>query len=157
MTTAKRDTNWPTTRRVARTVVIGACLAAAVGNVPAHAATAWRVTGTGSSQAHAQSWTAPSNVTATCANALLSATITVNWNTVTHASSYSVYESTTSATSGYSLIASGITTTSCTSGALTSGRTYWHEVVAVVGNAWQSPTSAATTGRKINTLPPFCQ
>jgi hypothetical protein len=67
-----------------------------------------------------------------------------------------VYDSTTSATGTYSLIASGVATTSWTSGTLTSGTRYWFEVVANVGTHWSSVKSAATGSSLINTLTPFC-
>ena len=99
---------------------------------------------------------APTGIAATCAAPTTSKTIKVTWNAVTHATTYSVYDSTTTAGGTYNLIASGVATTSWTSGALTSGTNYWFEVVAVVGSNWASPKSAASVESTINSVTPFC-
>ena len=96
-------------------------------------------------EAHAQALpSAPTGVTAACAAPTTSKTIKVSWTAVTHATTYSVYDSTTSATGTYSLIASGVATTSWTSGTLTSGTHYWFEVTVNVGSNWASAKSTAT-------------
>jgi hypothetical protein len=139
---------------VASTAVLCAALCAAG---PASAASAWTVGATTrTGEAQAQALAAPGNVTATCTNPTSARTITVTWTSVPHAT-YTIYQSTTSATSGFSVTASGVSGTSWTSGTLTSGRTYWYEVAAVLSTNWQSSPSAATTGRKINLLSPYCQ
>lgn len=99
---------------------------------------------------------APTSTAASCAAPTTSKTIKVTWNAVTHATTYSVYDSTTSAGGTYSLIASGVSTTSWTSGALTSGTNYWFEVVAIVGSHWASVKSSATGESTINIISPFC-
>lgn len=91
--------------------------------------------------------TAPTGVSSSCVSPL-QANVTVSWAAVTHASSYTVYDSTTSQSTGYSVIAAGVTSTSWTSGTLANG-TYWFEVVAVVGNNWTSPNSLPTASRTI--------
>jgi hypothetical protein len=93
---------------------------------------------------------APSGVSAACTSAFAK-TIKVTWNTVATATTYSVYESTTSASTGYSLAASGVAGTSWTSGTL-SNATYWFEVAAFIGTKWASPNSAATASHAINTF-----
>ena len=67
-----------------------------------------------------------------------------------------MYDSTTSATGTYSLIASGVTTTSWTSGTLTTGTHYWFEVTVNVGSNWASAKSTATGSSTINGSNPFC-
>jgi len=56
----------------------------------------------------------------------------------------------------YGLVASGVSGTSWTSGALTSGTNYWFEVVAVVGSNWAGVTSSASAESSINSTNPFC-
>ncbi len=90
---------------------------------------------------------APTGVTASCVSSTQQK-VTVTWSAVAHASTYTVYDSTTSSSSGYSVIASGVTTSSWTSGTLSTG-SYWFEVVAVVGSNWASAKSAATAQRTI--------
>jgi len=123
----------------------------------ATAATPWRVAASGTGQSHALQPGAPSAATATCAKSQTSPTVVVAWAGVAPATSYSVLQSTTSATTGYSVAASGLTSTSWTSGSLTAGATYWFEVVTNVGTNWASTPSAATTGLTISAKPPRCQ
>ena len=75
---------------------------------------------------------------------------------VTHATTYTVYDSTTSATGTYTSVASGVTTTSWTSGTLTAGTNYWFEVTVSVGSNWASAKSTATGESTINSTTPFC-
>ena len=75
----------------------------AAGNWVVHAAA---VT---SGEAHAQALpSAPTGVTAACVAPTTSKTIKVSWTAVSHATTYSVYESTTTATGTYSLVAGGV-------------------------------------------------
>ena len=62
---------------------------------------------------------------------------------MSHATTYAIYQSTTSATSGFSLTASGVASTSWTSSTLNSGN-YWYKVTATVGTNWTSAQSAST-------------
>jgi hypothetical protein len=108
-------------------------------------------------QAHAQALPAAlAGPAASCNAPVTSKTIKVTWSAVTHATTYSVYDSTISATGTYSLLASGVATTSWTSGTLSSGTRYWFEVVANVGTNWTSVKSAPTGSSLINALNPFC-
>ena len=90
---------------------------------------------------------APAGATATCVSAL-SNQVTITWNAVAGASTYSLYYSTVSAGGPYSLLTSGIATTIYTTGGLAVA-TFWFEVAAVRGTYWQGPNSAATAGRTI--------
>ncbi len=100
-------------------------------------------------ESHAQAQpSAPTGLSASCTSATAK-TIKVTWGAVTHATSYSVYKSTTSSTTGYSLAASGVTGTSWTSATL-SNATYWFQVAVVVGTNWVSPNSAAPASRTIS-------
>jgi hypothetical protein len=85
---------------------------------------------------------APAGLAAACVSATGSK-ITVIWIAVSHASSYTIYDSTTSATSGYSVVLSGVTGTSWTSGSLASGN-YWFEVSSSVGTNWSGPSSGTS-------------
>jgi hypothetical protein len=91
---------------------------------------------------------APTGVTATCTSESTT-TVKVSWSSVTHATNYSVYESKTSSSSGYSLAATVTApTTSWTSGSLSSGD-YWFEIAVAIGTNWTSAKSSATSQRTI--------
>ncbi len=148
-------------RLVARLVVlvftVALCTLSAPGS--AWATTNWVVHLAASSKALARATAlpaAPSSITASCAAPTTSKTIKVTWGAVTHATGYSVYQSTTSATGTYTLAASGIATTSWTSGSLTASTNYWFEVVAVVGTNWSSANSSASAESTIHSTNPFC-
>lgn len=96
----------------------------------------------------------PSGVASACTSANKT-TVNVTWTAVAKASSYTIWTSTTSATSGFSVTASGVTGTTWTSGNLSSG-SYWFEVSAVIGTNWTSPNSSATAKRTITTAPKTC-
>jgi len=89
----------------------------------------------------------PTGATSACTSPVGS-TVKVTWNPVVHATSYTIWKSTTSATSGYTVAATGVTGTSWTSGSLALG-SYWFEVSAAIGNNWTSPNSTATAQRTI--------
>ena len=99
---------------------------------------------------------APGSVAAACAAPTTNSTIKVTWAAVTLATSYSVYDATTSANGTYSLLASGVSGTSWTSGTLSSGTNYWFKVTASIGSNWVSAKSAASGESTINALTPFC-
>jgi len=123
----------------------------ATGNWVVHAAAV------SSGEAKAQALpSAPTGVSAACAAPTTAKTIKISWSAVTHATNYSVYDSTTSATGTYGVIASGVTTTSWTSGSLSSGTNYWFEVATNVGSNWTSSKSAATGESTVNGSNPFC-
>ncbi len=137
--------------------LVGLLLASSTG--VAWSATNWTVTlhAASSGEGHSQTVpSAPTGVTAACTNPSFSKTITVSWTAVTHATTYTVYDSTTSATGTYSSIATGVTTTSWTSGTLTSGTNYWFEVTVSVGSNWTSAKSSATGESTINFFSPYC-
>jgi len=138
---------------------VGAALSTVWASGPAWAATNWLVHLASASKGEAAAQTlpaAPASPAASCSSPLSTMTIKVTWSAVTHATTYSVYDSTTSATGTYSLVASGVATTSWTSGTLTSGTNYWFKVVAVVGSNWSSSKSSATAESTINSSSPFC-
>jgi hypothetical protein len=91
---------------------------------------------------------APASPAAACTSPASNKTIKVTWTAVTHATTYSVYQSTTSATGTYTSVATGVTTTSWTSG--TTAGNYWFKVAALIGTTWTSPESAATTENTIS-------
>ena len=137
--------------------IVGLLLASTMG--AAWAATNWTVTlhAASSGAGHSQTVpSAPTGVTAACIAPTTSKTIKVSWTAVSHATTYTVYDSTTSATGTYSSIATGVTTTSWTSGTLNAGTNYWFEVTVSVGSNWTSAKSSATGESTINTLTPFC-
>ena len=84
---------------------------------------------------------APTGVTASCTSSLAT-TVDVSWTAVPQATTYTVDESTTSATTGYAAAATGVVGTSWTSPSLTTGE-YWFEVAADTGSV-SSPDSAAS-------------
>jgi hypothetical protein len=115
------------------------------------AASNWvvHVATTNSGEAHATVLpVAPASPVAACTSPATNRTIKVTWTAVTHATTYSVYQSTTSATGAYTLIASGVTTATWTSGTTTGN--YWFEVAALIGTNWTGPKSAATTENTIS-------
>jgi hypothetical protein len=91
---------------------------------------------------------APTGVTGTCGNGQNKTSVVVTWTGAAHATSYTIMQSTTSATTGYSTAASGVTGLSWTSPAGSSGTTYWYEVVAVAGS-WSSGASSASAAHTI--------
>jgi cellulose 1,4-beta-cellobiosidase len=101
----------------------------------AWAATNWVVHVTTGSKGEAQALAlpaAPTGVTATCTSPT-SNTVKVSWSAVTHATTYTVYDSTTGSGGTYNSVASGVTTTTWTSSALATG-TYYFKVAAVTGS-----------------------
>jgi len=130
-------------------VLLGAVLALALG-ATGTAYASWGVgliaSSTGEASAGAAP-AAPSGVASACTSPLAT-TVTVTWSPAAKATSYSVWESTTSATSGYAIAAAGIAGPSWTSGNLAAG-SYWFEVSSATGTAWTSANSAATAKRTI--------
>jgi hypothetical protein len=113
-------------------------------------ATPWVVGLTGTRTGEAQAAAAPPAPTGVVAACISSsgATIKVTWTAVTHASSYTIWQSTTSATSGFSVVATGVTSTSWTSGTLAK-TSYWFQVSAFIGSNWTSANSTASAKRTI--------
>ena len=129
-------------------VATGVAVAAVLATAPA-LATTWAVSLAAGSKGQATANTvpaAPTNVVATCS--LVSLQITVTWNAVPHATSYTVYQSTSGANGTYSAVATGVTATTWTSGILLLG-TYYYKVTATYGTTWEGAQSAATAGHTI--------
>jgi len=112
------------------------------------------LSGASAGQARSSGSSAPSEVTATC-TASNQKSVVVSWQAVAHAK-YSVWRSSTSSSTGYTLTASNVATTTWTSSALPTGQTYWFEVSATIGSNWTSSLSAPTTGRVIRSTNPNC-
>ena len=136
-----------------RLLVIGGVLFAVLVQASAAAASSWTTNLGASSSGETQTQPAPSaptGVSATCTSALQT-TVKVSWNAVTHATTYTIFESTTSSSTGFSSVATGIAGTSWNSPSLSTG-TYWFEVAAYVGTNWTSLNSTATAQRTITPL-----
>jgi hypothetical protein len=132
-------------------VVIAGVLSTLVLSGPAWATANWAVhaAAVNSGEAHAQAL--PTAPTATSACGTTARTVKVSWAAITHATAYAVYQSTTTVGGTYSLVMSGVTTTSWTTAVLSTGN-YWFEVVADIGTNWASAKSAATAQRTITSL-----
>lgn len=141
----------PTTRRawvLLLSVAVIATVTTGIG--PPASASVWAVGVQAGSKAQARAGTAPAtpaSVTATCTSPS-SNTVSLGWAAVTHATSYKVYRSTTTAGGTYSLQTT-VTVTAWTTGALANGN-YWFKVSALVGASWVSTQSSATTQRTIS-------
>jgi hypothetical protein len=123
-------------------------VALCVSGTPSAAASTW-VTGLNagsSASASAQPLPAAPTASAACSGLILGS-IVVTWTSVPHATSYAVSESTTSATSGFSIIASGLSGSPHTVSGLLGH--YWFEVDASIGPNWIGPPSAATSETSI--------
>lgn len=120
----------------------------------AYAATTWVVSAKsgGAGQAQSQVLAAPGSVTATCKTSS-GFVVTVTWTAAVHATSYTILESTTSATSGYTVASSGVTALTWSSANLATG-SYYFEAETVIGSAWVSAASPGTAQRRIKTTPP---
>jgi hypothetical protein len=129
-------------------VALSAFLLGAQGRVEA-AGTPWIVGLAAGNSGEAQAWNLPPApvATAACSGVLLGS-IVVTWAAAPPAATYTVYQSTTSATSGYSVAASNVTTLTYTQSGLGLG-SYWFEVAGSVGTNWTSPKSAATAKKTI--------
>ena len=147
----------PGPKAVPVVAALGLLVALSAGSaVPAHALAlpaAWSIglgaSGTGEAVGGGAP-AAPTGATSACVSAV-SNQVTVTWNAVTQATTYSVYYSTVSSSGPYSLLASGITGTTYTTGGLAVA-TFWFEVAAVTGTNWQGPNSGPTAGRTIVAL-----
>ncbi len=142
-----------------RLLVLSAILVAVVAlATPASAATAWlvRLAVGSSGQAKAQAIpAAPAGLTASCPAPTTSKTVKLVWTAVTHATSYTVYQSTTSATAGFTSVATGVATATWTSGTLAAA-IYWYKVTVTMGSNWVSAQSTATSQATIHATSLFC-
>jgi prepilin-type N-terminal cleavage/methylation domain-containing protein len=93
---------------------------------------------------------APAEVTGTCVSPA-EKVVTVSWDAVAGATSYTVYDSVTSSSTGYVVIASTVAGLSWTSGSL-GYSTRWFEVTAHTGNL-TSAYSAPSAPRSITNGP----
>jgi hypothetical protein len=110
----------------------------------------WGVALTANSTAEASAGSAPaipSGAASACAS-LFGTAVKVTWNPAANATSYTVWQSTTSATSGFTIAATGINSTTWTSNSLATG-SYWFEVSSSTGSNWTSANSSATAKRTI--------
>jgi len=106
-------------------------------------------------EGHAQALpSAPTGVTSACTASNLK-TVKVTWTAVTHGTSYTIDQSTTSSSSGFSSVATGVAGTSWTSASLANGN-YWYRVVGFVGTNWASAQSSSTAQRTIASVLPNC-
>jgi hypothetical protein len=113
------------------------------------AAAGWTVGAAGGSNAHSRGGTLvpPTGLSTVCGTGPNKDKVTVSWAAAPQATSYSILQSSTSATTGYSTVATGVAATTWTSPSLANG-SYWFEVVTVTGN-WSSAGSTATAQRTI--------
>ena len=103
------------------------------------------LTAPSSGEARGQPLPGAPSVTATCSG--LIGNIVINWTAISPVTSYTVYQSSTSASGPYSVIKSGLTTTTYTQTGLLGS--YWFEVSAILGSNWVGPLSAPTAQRTI--------
>ena len=125
---------------------------------PAAGSSNWTLALNTGSKAEAQAQPGPSppgGVSDACVSSS-GRTVTVSWNAVADASSYTIFKSTTSSSSGFSSTKTGDTATSWTSGTLAADN-YWFTVEALVGTKWVSVQSAATGETTIATSGTECQ
>ncbi len=129
--------------------------AAALGAILATSGTAWATNwvvtlhsaSAGAAKAQAAPG-APASPTAACTSSTAK-TVKVSWSAVAKATTYTVYDATTSASGTYVSLASGVTTTSYTTATL-SAANYWFEVAAYIGTNWIGTKSAATAESTIS-------
>lgn len=137
----------------------GVLVAVVLASVVPAAGSSWSLALAAGSKAEAQARpgpAAPSGVNDVCVSPS-GRTVTVSWNAVADASSYTVFKSTTTSTGSYTSTATGVTGNSWTSGPLAAGN-YWFKVEAYVGTKWVSAQSAATpTETTIATTGTQCQ
>lgn len=136
------------THHAPRVVIAVAAALVGVAGVAA-AATLWAVSLHASSTAEAQSLNpaAPAISSAVCASPASKKEVTLTFSSVTHATSYTLYHSSTS-TGTYTSLVTGITASPYTTAAL-SAATYYFKIAAVFSTNWSSPESAATTTARV--------
>lgn len=147
----------PRTWRVLGTLALTACLGAGTlaESQTALAATSWLVGRGGTNGGAGRAETlpaAPGAVNATCVS-LLGWSISVTWSQVPHASSYTIYRSTSSSSSGFSVYDTvGGGTTNYTDANFSVLTSYWYRITATVGTNWTGPQSASTPKRSISLI-----
>jgi hypothetical protein len=133
------------------------CLGGAALAAPpiADAATNWTVVGGGAGGGTGQAEplpAAPASPNAACVS-IVGWTIKVTWSAVPHASTYTIYRSTSSSSSGFSVydtVSGGTTSYSDSNFSVLSS--YWYRITATVGVNWTGPQSASTPKRSISLL-----
>ena len=98
---------------------------------------------------------APTGLTASCP-VPTTAMIKLDWTAVQHATTYSVYQSMTSATSGFTEVKAGLSTPTWTTATL-SAATYWYKVTVIFGNNWASVQSTVSNQATIKTTGTICK
>ncbi len=138
---------------------VGVLVAVLLVSVVPAAGSNWTLALAAGSKAEAQAQPAPAAPTGVQDVCVSSSgrTVTVSWNPVADASTYTIFKSTTTSTGSYTSTATGVATDSWTSGTLAAGN-YWFKVEAYVGTKWVSAQSAATpTETTIATSGTECQ
>lgn len=133
------------------------CSAAVLATTCAASASTWGLTLSAGSAAEARGQpgpATPAGITVSCVSSA-QRLVTVTWGSVAHASSYTVYDSTTSSSGSYAAVATGVSGLTWTSGSLPAAN-YWFEVVAYVGTRWVSGQSAASVETTIKTSGKAC-
>jgi hypothetical protein len=138
-------------RTVRRTSIFAAVVVVACVSNTAAWASSWTpgLAASSSGEAHGQPLPGAPSATATCSGII--GNIVINWTAVSPVTGYTLYQSSTSASGPYSVIKSGLTTTTYTQTGLLVG-SYWFEVSATVGSNWVSPLSAPTQQRTITVI-----
>jgi cellulose 1,4-beta-cellobiosidase len=129
--------------------VVAACVAGGISG-SAYASN-WSVSSAANSHGLSEASAAPatsSSVTASCESTHGPAAL--SWSAVSKATTYVVFQSTSSSSGPYTQIASGITSTAYQTGSLSSSTNYWYEVEAQIGTYWVSAKSAASTEIQMN-------
>ena len=127
-------------------VLLGVILGLTILGGPVWASTLWLALVNSGSHSQALSLTPlPPTPSASCVAGQKK--ITVSWGAIAHATTYSVYQSTTSASTGYTL-ANTTATLSFTTGNL-ANHTYWYEVATTMSTHWISVNSSATASHVI--------
>jgi hypothetical protein len=135
-----------------RKVVALTVTVALIGAVGIAVATAWTVSVAAGSKAQAQAPSAtpvPTGVTATCVSSTQT-TVTVTWTAETGAQTYTVYDSTTSATGPWtSLGPVTAPTVTYTSGSLTPAGGYYFAVTTTLSDAaWGASTQSTASAKR---------
>jgi hypothetical protein len=85
----------------------------------------------------------PGQVSGVSAAAMSPTDVKLSWNSMSNANSYEVERSSTSASSGFSALATSLTSPTYSDTSAAPGTTYWYEVLAGNGGGMGTPSSAA--------------
>ena len=134
----------------ARPLLAAGTLVGALSISAGASASTWTVPLVGGSNGEAQGYALPPAPTATAAcSGVVLGSIIVSWTAVAPPNTtYTIYKSTTSGTTGFSAIATGVGGTSYTVSGLAISN-YWFKVQGVSGTSWNGAQSAATAQRTI--------